>query len=81
MIKLMMRKSRKKFSPSEWEVRAVLRLCVLYLGICLTAEEKAREILSLVSRKVLRNPYFRGSGPTRGNVRSVFKYLSSAVGF
>jgi hypothetical protein len=28
------------------EVRAVLRLCEFYPGICLTTEEKARKILS-----------------------------------
>jgi len=33
-------------------VRAVLRLCELYRGICLTAEEKARKILSQGSRRV-----------------------------
>jgi hypothetical protein len=27
----------------RWEVRAVARLCELYRGICLTAEEKAWE--------------------------------------
>jgi hypothetical protein len=29
-----------------WEVRAVLRLCELYPGICLTTEEKTRKNLS-----------------------------------
>jgi hypothetical protein len=29
----------------NWEVRAVPRLCVLYPGICLTPEEKARKNL------------------------------------
>jgi hypothetical protein len=30
----------------NWEVMAVPRLCELYPGICLTAEEKARKTLS-----------------------------------
>jgi hypothetical protein len=30
----------------NWEVLAVLRLCELYPGICLTTEEKARKNLS-----------------------------------
>jgi hypothetical protein len=29
-----------------WEVQAVSRLCELYLGICLTTEEKAQKNLS-----------------------------------
>ena len=33
-------------------VRAVPRLCELYRGVCLTAEEKARENLSQGSRRV-----------------------------
>jgi len=33
-------------------VRAVPRLCELYTGICLTAEEKARKNLSQGSRRV-----------------------------
>jgi len=33
-------------------VRAVPRLCELYLGICFTTEEKARENLSQGSRRV-----------------------------
>jgi hypothetical protein len=31
-------------------VRAVLRLCELYPGICLTTEEKARKILRVVEK-------------------------------
>jgi hypothetical protein len=30
----------------NWELRAVPHLCVLYPGICLTTEEKARKNLS-----------------------------------
>jgi hypothetical protein len=40
----------------SWEMRAVPRLCELYTGICLTAEENARKNLSHGSRKVLRYP-------------------------
>jgi hypothetical protein len=48
------------YSPSQYieqrknygRVRAVSRLCVLYPGICLTIEEKARKNLSQGSRRV-----------------------------
>jgi hypothetical protein len=47
---------QKKNWEVDWEVRAVPRLCELYLGICLTPEEKARKNLSWGSRKVPRYP-------------------------
>jgi hypothetical protein len=37
---------RKENSTEKGKVRAVPRLCELYLGICLTTEEKARKTLS-----------------------------------